>query len=88
MRLLAASAVGWKSTASAGGGPPVRGRAELEALTSVRRPSFECFSGRGAVAQVNLGRRPYQVNVLVGNRTSNQRVDEALAVARSFGRVH
>ena len=47
-------------------------------------PSFECFSGRGAAAQVVLGGKAYQVNVMVGDRASKQRVAEALTVTRSF----
>ena len=31
------------------------GRWPLKALTSVKRPSFECFAGRGAAAQLALG---------------------------------
>jgi len=41
--------------------PPETGRAPLKRLLSVRRPSFECFSERGAAAQVLLGDKPYQV---------------------------
>jgi hypothetical protein len=76
--------VGWSSVAAAGGGAPKPGRAPLQALRSLHRPSFECFSGRGAVADVLLGAKPYQVNVLVGDRAPPQRVGRALAVARSF----
>jgi hypothetical protein len=76
--------VRWKTVASAGGGPWTPGRAPLLKLRSVHRPSFECFSGRGAVADVLLGGHPYQVNVMVGDRASNERVAAALAVARSF----
>jgi hypothetical protein len=76
--------VGWKSVASAGGGALKPGRAPLRGLNAVHVPSFECFSGRGAVAEVLLGGKPYQVNVLVGDRASRPRVAEALAVGRSF----
>src|SRR5207244_8564573 len=38
--------VGW-STATSGGGRMKSGRWPLRKLTSVRRPSFECFAGRG-----------------------------------------
>jgi hypothetical protein len=76
--------VGWSSVASAGGGAPSPGRAPLKKLVAVRRPSLECFSGRGAAAQVLLRGRPYQINVMVGNRASKRRVAEALTVARSF----
>jgi hypothetical protein len=75
--------VGWLSS-SAGGGPVTAGRAALRHLTSVHKPSFECYAGRGAVAQVRLGGRDYQVNVMVGDRASQQRIAQALAVARSF----
>ena len=76
--------VGWKSIATAGGAPWKPGRAPLKNLRAVHRPSFECFSGRGAVADVLLAGKPYQVNVMVGERASKPRVAEALAVARSF----
>jgi hypothetical protein len=76
--------VGWKSVASAGGGAPKPGRAPLRKLIAVHRPSFECFAGRGAAADVLLGGKPYQVNVMVGDHASKQRIAEALAVARSF----
>ncbi|HEV7564924.1 MAG TPA: hypothetical protein VGO31_03070 [Microbacteriaceae bacterium] len=75
--------VGWK-TATSGGGRINPGRWPLKAMTSVRRPSTECFAGRGASASVALGRRAYQVNVMVGDSASTQRVAAALAVGRSF----
>jgi hypothetical protein len=75
--------VGWK-TATSGGGHLKPGRAPLQALRTVKRPSFECFSGRGAAAQVALGGKAYQVNVMVGGEATKQRVAEAIAVARSF----
>jgi len=75
--------VGWK-TATSGGGRIRPGRAPLEALRAVRRPSFECFTGRGAAAEVVLGGRAYQVNVMVGDRASKPSIEAALAVARSF----
>jgi hypothetical protein len=75
--------VGWK-TATSGGGRIKPGRSPLKVLTSVKRPSFECFAGRGSVASLVLGGKAYQVNVMVGNSTSAQHVAEALAVARSF----
>ncbi len=75
--------VGWK-TATSGGGRMKPGRWPLKAMTSVRRPSFECFTGRGAAASLVLGGNAYQVNVMVGNLASNERVAQALALARSF----
>ena len=76
--------VGWKDVALSGLGNDRPGRYPLAKLTAVHRPSFECFSGRGAVATLKLGGRAYQVNVMVGDRASRQRVSDALAVARSF----
>ncbi len=75
--------VGWKSAAS-GGGRPTPGRTSLAALRSVTRPSFECFAGRGAVVQLTMGRRAFQVNVMVGDKASRRVVTDALAVGRSF----
>lgn len=75
--------VGWK-TATSGGGHLKPGRAPLSGLRSVRRPSFECFNGRGAVAQVVLGGRAYQINVMVGDQATSGVVSQALAAARSF----
>jgi hypothetical protein len=60
------------------------GLSALAKLTAVHRPSFECFKGRGAATQLVLRERIYQVNVMVGDRASQQRIAEALAVARSF----
>ena len=75
--------VGWK-TATSGGGRIKPGRWPLERLTSVKRPSFECFGGRGAAASLALGGKAYQVNVMVGNSASAVKIADALAVARSF----
>lgn len=75
--------VGWK-TATSGGGHMKPGRWPLARLTSVRRPSFECFAGRGAAASLALGGKAYQVNVMVGDRASARQSSAALAVARSF----
>jgi hypothetical protein len=74
---------GWR-TATSGGGNMEPGRWPLKALTSVKRPSFECYAGRGASASLVLGRKAYQVNVMVGDHASRERVAVALAVARSF----
>jgi hypothetical protein len=75
--------VGWK-TATSGGGRTKPGRWPLAELTSVRRPSFECFAGRGAAASLVLGGRAYQVNVMVGNAASAREIAEALTLGRSF----
>jgi hypothetical protein len=75
--------VRWRTVTSGGGRPPV-GRAPLKTLTRVRRPSFECFEGRGAAAQLSLGGHAYQVNVMVGDRATPRSIRQALSVARSF----
>jgi hypothetical protein len=75
--------VGWK-TAASGGGRMKPGRWPLNAMTFVRRPSFECFAGRGAAASLALAGKGYQVNVMVGDSASAQRVAGAVAVGRSF----
>jgi hypothetical protein len=80
-------AVGWR-TATSSDGNLKPSRTPLKKLVDVSRPSFECFSGRGAAAQVALGGKAYQVNVMVGDYTSPKVIAEALAVARSFDRVH
>jgi hypothetical protein len=74
--------VRWRSQESSGGRSP-RSREPLRKIV-IRRPSFECFSGRGGVAQLTLGGHPYQVNVMVGDAASTRRIRETLAVARSF----
>lgn len=79
--------VGWKEAALSGLGSDRAGRYPLAKLTAVHRPSFECFSGRGAVATLKLRGKAYQVNVMVGDRAPRERVREALAVARSFALV-
>lgn len=60
-----------------------RDRSQLQAMR-LKRPMFECFDGRGAVAQIVVKGRAYQVNVMVGDRATRDTVAEALAVARSF----
>jgi hypothetical protein len=80
--------VGWRSVATAGSGARKPGRAPLEKLLAVAKPSAECFGGRGAAADVLLDGKPYQVSVLVGDGATKHRVAQALAVARSFDRSH
>jgi len=50
----------------------------------LRRGTFSCFSGRGAVAQVTRRGRDYQLNVMVGDRASAETAEAALEAARSF----
>jgi len=76
--------VGWRSLKYSGAVNAKPGYAPLKRLVAVRRPSFECFGGRGAAADVVIRGVAYQVNVMVGDRASRSRVAEALAVGRSF----
>jgi hypothetical protein len=76
--------VGWRSLKYSGAENAPPGYAPLRKLVAVRRPSFECYGGRGAVADVVIHRLAYQVNVMVGDGASKLRVEEALAVGRSL----
>lgn len=60
-----------------------RDRSQLRAM-KLTRPLFACFDGRGAMGQIVIGNRAYQVNVMVGDRAAPRRVADALAAARSF----
>ncbi|MGZ8688443.1 MAG: hypothetical protein ACXWZP_08440, partial [Gaiellaceae bacterium] len=70
----------WRGVAPAG---LPRDRSQLVGMR-LKRPLFECFDGRGAVAQIVVKGRAYQVNVMIGDRAARDTVAEALAVARSF----
>jgi hypothetical protein len=50
----------------------------------LRRGTFKCFTGRGAVARVTRRDRDFQVNVLVGDRAEPETIAAALEAARSF----
>lgn len=76
--------VGWTSLEHSGASGAHEGREPLEKLVRVRRPSFECFNGRGAAADLVLAGTAYQVNVMVGARASSRVIEQALAVGRSF----
>jgi hypothetical protein len=56
-------------------------------LTKLRRPTFACFEGGGAVGQVSRKGRDYQISIMVGDDASPQTIREAFAVARSFSVV-
>ena len=73
--------LGWRGAASEA---LPRDRSELAGMR-LKRPTFECWEGRGAVARIVLRGRAYQVNVIVGDRASRDTVADALVVARSFG---
>ena len=50
----------------------------------LRRGTFQCFADRGAVAQVNRRGLDFQVNVMVGDRASQDTIDAAFDSARSI----
>jgi hypothetical protein len=70
--------VGWRNAVGGGSFLPLSG-------LKLRRGTFECFAGRGAVARVTRRDRDFQVNVMVGDRASSETVQAALDAARSFG---
>jgi hypothetical protein len=72
--------IGWRDAVGTSGFLPLSGM-------KLRRGTFECFAGRGAVAQVTRRNRDFQVNVMVGDRASAETVEDALAAARSFALV-
>jgi hypothetical protein len=80
--------VGWTSLRNSGASRAKQGRLPLRKLVRVHRPSFECFNGRGAAADVVLDGKAYQVNVMIGLRAAPNVVEHALAVGRSFTLRH
>ena len=53
----------------------------------LRRGTFECFAGRGAVGRLTLRDRDFQVNVMVGDRASSETIAAALDAAHSLSVV-
>jgi hypothetical protein len=72
--------IGWKGKLST---HYVGSRGTL-VFRELERGYFECFSGRGLAAQIDLDGRTYQVNVMIGDRAERADAAEALAVARSL----
>jgi hypothetical protein len=71
--------IGWRDSVGSGFLP-------LSGM-KLRRGTFSCFSGRGAVAQVTRRGRDYQLSVMVGDRASAETAEAALEAARSFALV-
>jgi hypothetical protein len=69
--------IGWRASVGSGSFLPLSG-------LKLRRGTFECFAGRGAVARVTRRDRDFQVNVLVGDKADATTVADALEAARSF----
>ena len=72
--------VGWRDSVGGSGFLP------LSAM-KLRRGTFECFAGRGAVGRLTRRDRDFQVNVMVGDRASAETIADALEAARSLGVV-
>ena len=72
--------IGWRDSVGQGGFLPLSGM-------KLRRGTFECFAGRGAVAQLTRKHRDFQVNVMVGDRAEPETIADALEAARSFALV-
>ncbi len=70
--------IGWKDSVGGTSYLPLSGM-------KLRRGTFDCFAGRGAVGRVTRRDRDFQVNVLVGDRASDATIDSALDAARSLG---
>ncbi len=69
--------IGWRDSIGREGFLP------LHAM-KLRRGTFECFTGRGGVAQLTRRNRDFQVNVMVGDRAEPGTIADALEAARSF----
>lgn len=69
--------IGWRDSVGASYLP-------LSAM-KLRRGTFECFAGRGAVGRITRRDRDFQVNVLVGDHASDATIATALDAARSLG---
>lgn len=70
--------LGWRESVGGASFLPLAGM-------KLRRGTFECFSGRGAVGRVTRRDRDFQVNVMVGDRASADTIGAALDAARSLG---
>ena len=53
----------------------------------LRRGTFDCFAGRGAVGRLTRRDRDFQLNVMVGDRASTATIDAAFDAVKSFGLV-
>jgi hypothetical protein len=69
--------IGWRTSVGGASFFPLSG-------LKLRRGTFECFPGRGAVARITRRDRDFQVNVMVGDKADASTVADALETARSF----
>ena len=69
--------IGWRTSVGSASFLPLTGM-------KLRRGTFECFPGRGAVARVTRRDRDFQVSVMVGDKADPATVAAALEAARSF----
>jgi hypothetical protein len=53
----------------------------------LRRGTFECFAGRGAVGRLTRRDRDFQINVMVGDHADTGTVADAFEAARTLGLV-
>ena len=72
--------IGWRDSVGGSVFLPLSG-------LKLRRGTFECFAGRGAVARLTRRERDFQVNVLVGDRADAATIADAFEAARSFAIV-
>jgi hypothetical protein len=69
--------IGWRSSVGGASFFPLSG-------LKLRRGTFECFAGRGAVARITRRDRDFQISVMVGDKADASTVADALDAARSF----
>ena len=69
--------IGWRDSVGGSVFLPLSG-------LKLRRGTFECCAGRGAVARVIRRERDFQVNVMVGDRADAATIADAFEAARSF----
>lgn len=69
--------IGWRDSVGGASYLPLSG-------LKLRRGTFDCYPGRGAVARVTRRDRDFQISVMVGDRARPGTVDAALEAARSL----
>jgi hypothetical protein len=70
--------LGWRDSVGGSSLMPLSGM-------KLRRGTFDCFAGRGAVGRLTRRDRDFQLNVMVGDRASAATIDAAFDAVKSFG---
>ena len=69
--------IGWRDSMGGTGLLPFSGM-------KLRRGTFDCFAGRGAVGRLTRRDRDFQLNLMVGDRASAATIDAAFDAVKSF----